>query len=198
MDTPTSHTPIGSNPFSTPAMSINYSSPQSLHSAVPRRRFRSSRLIGAYEQPWTGKKEPRKIWDPVLFYGGIFLGLAVSAYICYTEIVKVPQWDYCLVLEDNFETLDLSTWNHEVQLDGFGTSSFDWTTDDSANTYVDGEGLHIMPTLTTESTNITADQLYNGYSLNLTADGTCMSTFHRKTSPIQQIYVLIFYLKRGK
>lgn len=63
-----------------------------------------------------------------------------------------------------------------TQVDGFGTGSFDWTTDDSKNAFVDGKGLHIMPTLTTESTPITEAQLMDGYALNLTqagGDGTC-------------------------
>jgi hypothetical protein len=38
---------------------------------------------------------------------------------------------------------------------------------------VDGEGLHIVPTLTTETTDITPDELINGYVLNLTTAGTC-------------------------
>jgi hypothetical protein len=53
--------------------------------------------------------------------------------------------------------------------------SFDWTTDDPTNSYVSSNGLHIVPTLTTETTNITADQIYDGYSINLLADGTCTS-----------------------
>jgi beta-glucanase (GH16 family) len=53
--------------------------------------------------------------------------------------------------------------------------SFDWTTDDPANSYVSSSGLHIVPTLTVGPTNITAPQLYNGYTLNLTTDGTCTS-----------------------
>lgn len=53
--------------------------------------------------------------------------------------------------------------------------SFDWTTDDPTNSYVSSSGLHIVPTLTVETTNITTQQIYNGYTLNLTADGTCTS-----------------------
>lgn len=37
------------------------------------------------------------------------------------------------------------------------------------------DGLHIKPTLTLDTTNITLDELLNGYTLNLTADGTCTS-----------------------
>jgi beta-glucanase (GH16 family) len=53
--------------------------------------------------------------------------------------------------------------------------SFDWTTDDPANSYVSSSGLHIVPTLTVETTNITPDEIFDGYTLNLTADGTCTS-----------------------
>lgn len=84
----------------------------------------------------------------------------------------------CIVYEDDFSTgtLDESKWNYEVALDGFGTGSFDWTTSDPTNVYVDGTGLHIVPTLTNLTTSITTDQLYNGYTLNLTTDGTCTET----------------------
>ena len=64
----------------------------------------------------------------------------------------------CLVYQDDFETFNRDVWTHEVQLDGFGTGSFDWTTDDKTNSYVDGAGLHIVPTLTNETTSITNDQ----------------------------------------
>lgn len=74
----------------------------------------------------------------------------------------MSQLQYCLVLDDKFETLDTSVWTHQVQLDGFGTGSFDWTTTDSKNAFTDGEGLHIVPTLTTETTDITEDQLTDG------------------------------------
>jgi len=53
--------------------------------------------------------------------------------------------------------------------------SFDWTTNDPKNSYVSSSGLHIVPTLTLETTAITAEQIYNGYTVNLTADGTCTS-----------------------
>lgn len=84
----------------------------------------------------------------------------------------------CLVYEDDFQgdKLDDSKWNYEVALDGFGTGSFDWTTTDPSNVYVDEKGLHIVPTLTNETTSITTDQMWNGYSLNLTTDGTCTAT----------------------
>ena len=69
-----------------------------------------------------------------------------------------------MVYEDNFKTLDTDIWTREVQLDGFGTGAFDWTTTDSKNSFVDEEGLHIVPTLTNETTSITND-LYDDLPL---------------------------------
>lgn len=66
-----------------------------------------------------------------------------------------------------------------LQTGGFGNGEFGWATDDSKNSFTDSEGLHIVPTLTTESTSITEAQLIDGYSLNLTkagGDGSCTST----------------------
>lgn len=77
--------------------------------------------------------------------------------------------------QDDFATLDSAVWSREVQLDGFGTGSFDWTTTDDANAYVDAAGLHIVPTLTNETTAITRDQLYANFTLDLLADGSCTS-----------------------
>lgn len=90
-------------------------------------------------------------------------------------------------MEDNFQkgSIDDSHWTHEVQIAGFGTGSFDWTTTDQKNSFTDGAGLHIVPTLTTESTDISTDKLFNGYTLNLTksgGDGSCTSDDFRQCS----------------
>lgn len=82
-----------------------------------------------------------------------------------------------MIFEDDFSKgINLDNWNYEIGLSGFGVGSFDWTTNDPQNAYADASGLHIVPTVTTESTNITAAQMLNGYTVNLTADGTCSST----------------------
>ena len=146
---------------------------------APRHRFRSYRLVGKYEQPWLEDPRMRKTrHNSWIVYGGIALGLAISAYICVSRIMTVTNNEYCLILDDNFETLDKSVWTHEVQIDGYGTGSFDWTTTDPKNAFVDAEGLHIVPTLTNETTDITNAQIYKGYDLNLTdagGDGSCTS-----------------------
>jgi beta-glucanase (GH16 family) len=85
-------------------------------------------------------------------------------------------------MEDNFEKIDPANWGYEIQTGGYGNGEFDWTTDDPKNSFVDAEGLHIVPTLTTESTSITAEQIVNGYTLNITkadGDGSCTSTDYK-------------------
>lgn len=78
-----------------------------------------------------------------------------------------------MIMEDNFNTIDQNTWNFEIQRGGFGSGTFEWTTNDPKNAYTDAEGLHIVPTLTIESTDITKDQLIDNYVLNLTTSGEC-------------------------
>jgi beta-glucanase (GH16 family) len=56
------------------------------------------------------------------------------------------------------------------------TGSFDSTSNDPVNSYVDDAGLHIVPTLTLQTTEITGSQLLNGYTVNLTRQGICTAT----------------------
>jgi beta-glucanase (GH16 family) len=81
-----------------------------------------------------------------------------------------------LIFEDDFSNgINTDDWNYEIGVGGNGVGSFDWTTNDPKNAYTDANGLHIVPTITTQVTNITSAQLFNGYTVNLTADGTCSS-----------------------
>jgi hypothetical protein len=73
-----------------------------------------------------------------------------------------------LILEDDFQSINKDVWNYEIQRGGFGSGTFEWTTNDPKNIYTDAEGLHIVPTLTTETTDITRDQLIDNHVLNLT------------------------------
>jgi len=53
-----------------------------------------------------------------------FLGLIASGlliYLSYQATPKLPP--LCLVLEDHFDTLNLQTWNREIDLGGFGYAS---------------------------------------------------------------------------
>ncbi|KAF2808462.1 putative gram-negative bacteria binding protein [Mytilinidion resinicola] len=146
---------------------------------LKQRKFKSARLVGEYEKPWTKEKELRKIWDKVIFFGFLIAGLGIGAYICYDGWRSVPHDNYCPLFEDDFTNgINPEHWNHEVELGGFGTGTFDWTTSDPRNSFTDSEGLHIVPTFTVDTTNITLAQINDGYVLNLTktgGDGTCTS-----------------------
>ncbi|KAF4543854.1 Glycosyl hydrolase [Lasiodiplodia theobromae] len=159
-------------PLSAPQTSY----PLSYAQGTRRRKFKSSRLIpGEYdEKPWLQDKIPKREWERVIFWAGIVLGFVIGGAICFLSWINVMSGEFCLMHEDDFSAgIDDSTWNFEIQRGGFGTGSFEWTTDDPKNIFTDAEGLHIVPTLTTESTNITLDQMYDKYVVNLTTDGTC-------------------------
>lgn len=114
------------------------------------------------------------IWDKLFFIGFTIVGLGLGAYIIWTGWTSVDNPDYCIVFEDDFSNgINPDNWSFEVEVGGFGAHSFDWTTNDKSNAYTDETGLHIVPTLTTETTSITESQLLNGYTLNLTAKHEC-------------------------
>ncbi|KAK3075863.1 hypothetical protein LTR53_000436 [Teratosphaeriaceae sp. CCFEE 6253] len=189
-----SSTPRGfqANPFATPQSSrsatqekpayAGYFPPVQTKSYVARRRkFQSARLRpGEFdEKPWIlGKDDPnfkRKRIERGIFWGCVVFGVVIGGAICAFEYINVSTGSFCLFLEDDFHNIDPNTWSYEIQRGGFGTGSFDWTTDDPKNAYTDAEGLHIVPTLTTETTDITNAQLNDGYVLNLTTAKTCTS-----------------------
>ncbi|KAF2433686.1 glycosyl hydrolase [Tothia fuscella] len=153
---------------------------QSTRLAPPRlRKHKSARLTAEekdnYEKPWKTQKDPREKWEYIIFYASIVIGFAIGGLICYFAWTSVTNNEYCLVLEDNFQIIDKNVWGYEIQRGGFGSGSFEWTTDDPKNSYTDSQGLHIVPTLTLNTTQITLDQMMDNFVLNLTTDGTCTS-----------------------
>lgn len=81
----------------------------------------------------------------------------------------------CLVMEDDFSNgINADYWTHEVRLDGYGNHEFEWTTANANNSYVEDGILYIVPTLTSDT--LGTDAITNGYTLNLTTDGTCTSS----------------------
>ncbi|KAH4291897.1 hypothetical protein HBI81_173480 [Parastagonospora nodorum] len=156
------------------------STPSEFHSRRQPRVFKSYRLQGDYVQPWADDKRMNrtKIGNYIV-WGFIALGLVASGYIIYlgTKEASIPP--QCLIMEDHFESINSDNWGYEIQTGGYGNGEFDWTTNDPKNSFVDAEGLHIVPTLTVESTSITEEQLLNDYTLNITksdGDGSCTSS----------------------
>lgn len=95
--------------------------------------------------------------------------LMVSAYWGYSE---VPKHKYREVWYEDFSNgFDLEKdWNHEIQVGGFGTQTFDWATNYENNSYVKDSKFHIYPTLTQWPLQM------NGSLVNLTAEGICTGT----------------------
>ena len=137
------------------------------------RQFKSRLATGGVEKSWLHEKDHREKWVTILPLIGILLGCGLAAYLGYSGWASVETHKFCLVYQDNFDNFNSDVWQHEVQVGGFGTGEFEWTTDDPANSYVVNNTLVIMPTLT--DTFLTEAQVNNGYTLNLTTQGTCTS-----------------------
>ncbi|KAF2627591.1 glycoside hydrolase family 16 protein [Macroventuria anomochaeta] len=136
-----------------------------------------------YEKPWLEDPRwtrPKRINSAIMLTGFIIGLVLIFFYLWDGYWVATPIGEqYCLIMDDQFDAIGRDNWSYEIQTGRFGNGEFSWTTDDSQNVFVDAEGLHIVPTLTTDSTDITEAQLLDGYTLNLTtagSDGTCTST----------------------
>ncbi|CAO1614614.1 unnamed protein product [Parajaminaea phylloscopi] len=143
-------------------------------------RFRS-RLIrdgDVPEKPWleskTRKRADRKAYW--VFVACILVGLAAAAGLVYSGVAEVPTYKYCQILDEQFDgnEINADTWFHELETGGFGNGEFEWTTKSPNNSYVQDGMLHIVPTLTADS--LGPEAVVNGYTLNLTADGTCTAS----------------------
>jgi len=86
--------------------------------------------------------------------------------------VPMIRGNLCMVLDEEFDT-DTNTvfgaggnWFREVELGGFGNGEFEMTTSSTNNSYVQNGYLYLTPTLTSDA--IGADNVFNGYTYNLT------------------------------
>lgn len=138
-------------------------------------QFQSRRIVQPALKPWKDKVDPRVRAAGFIPFIGIFLGLAIGCYLIYTGWAGVPKHDWCLVLDEDWSNgIDPTRWTHEVELGGFGTGEFEWATDFTNNSYVKDGRLYITPTLTSDYLGEAA--ITDGYTLDLTADGSCTGT----------------------
>ncbi|WVQ96527.1 hypothetical protein IAU59_003632 [Kwoniella sp. CBS 9459] len=153
----------------------NYSAPNK-NAALNRKAFQSTRLKGEIYKPWLEQRDPALRWARWITIVSIILGFAIAGVICYDGYASVPKLGTVRsVLDEDFSsgTIDPNVWQREVRLDGYGYGSFQWTTNDDENAYVKDGTLYIVPTLTSDK--IGNDAITNGYTVNLTADGSCTS-----------------------
>jgi Glycosyl hydrolases family 16 len=136
--------------------------------------FKSRLNKTGVEKPWLKEKDRREKWVTIIPLIGMAIGVGVASYLAYSGWASVETHTYCLVYEDDFSEFNQQVWNHEIQTGGYGTGEFEWTTQDPANSFVTNNTLFIMPTLTDQF--LTEAQVNNGYTLNLTQQGSCTST----------------------
>jgi hypothetical protein len=63
----------------------------------PRRRFRSSRLIGEFEKPWLDDNKKRPNWDSIIFYTCAFIALGKHSHLDQIDWV-LKNFQSCLRL----------------------------------------------------------------------------------------------------
>lgn len=140
-----------------------------LNTSAYTRPFKSRRIVpGTSEKPWLGQKKSKtaKLVSAVPIVGFI-LALAIVGLYGYTGWAKYDTVAFCDYWEDDFSNgFNTSSWTRVVQLDGFGTDEFEWTTPYENNSYVKDGKLYITPSLTWVNET-------DGYTLNLTSMGIC-------------------------
>ncbi|CED82980.1 Glycoside hydrolase, family 16 [Phaffia rhodozyma] len=134
--------------------------------------FKSTRLKGDVYKPWVENPDRAQFWARFIIFGCIALGLGLGGILCWDGYRVVPQMGkICLVLEDQFDTLDTSIWHHDLRVGGFRNGEFEWDTNATENSFVEDNVLYIVPTLTSDV--LSDAQIQNGYTLDLGSTGAC-------------------------
>lgn len=82
-----------------------------------------------------------------------YLLLVISSLIAFTQSQQ-------LIFDEEFDTLNFKTWQHELTMSGGGNWEFEWYVNNRSNSYVKNGILYIMPTLTENA--IGTNALYSG------------------------------------
>lgn len=134
------------------------------------RPFRSRIIDSIQEKPWItnrpiSRADKIATWIPRC---GLILGSGIIIAFIYGGWTSWETNKFCLIMEDNFDHFDTDIWSQEVELGGFGTGEFEWTTTSEENTYVKDGKLYLVPTVDTWPQ-------VDGTVLNLSATGECTS-----------------------
>jgi hypothetical protein len=129
----TSHRTAPANPFQSPDVSrppSSFGSSSGIAAAAPRapndpsagpRYFHSRRVKkGEIEKPWLDNKDSREKFVTILPVLGVLIGLGLAGFLVWDGINSVVKHNYCMVLDDSFDTFNTDIWTKEVQVGGFG------------------------------------------------------------------------------
>ncbi|KAI0339324.1 concanavalin A-like lectin/glucanase [Trametopsis cervina] len=157
-------------------------SPYSHHPKRTRALMPSTRLeqkLSKEDKPWLTKKNGRERASWWLTLAFMLLGVGGAAIVCFfgwTGVRQLKDDELCLIMEDNFNSLDMTnTWGADIELGGFGNGEFEMTTDSTDNLYIHNNQLYIMPTLTSDE--IGADAVLNGHTYKLANCNAGKNTF---------------------
>ncbi|KAJ3109100.1 hypothetical protein HDU97_009218 [Phlyctochytrium planicorne] len=128
----------------------------------------------AEERKRLQQADPARKWLKYLPWMGIIPSFGIVGVIIWLTIRSVPNYKYCMVLQDDFNSDKINTdvWSFEQGVDGFGNGEFQAYTSDERTAYVRNGKLHIKPMLTTDF-GITLKEILDGYTLNLTEKYGC-------------------------
>ncbi|EKM53200.1 glycoside hydrolase family 16 protein [Phanerochaete carnosa HHB-10118-sp] len=134
----------------------------------------SSRLaakLTAEDKPWLKHKDSRERCAYFLTLSMWVIGVACAALVIFlgwTGVRQLKDDQLCLILSEDFDSLDLtSTWNAVVGIGSDGNGEFQAYTQESGNLYTRNGELYIMPTLTSESSDLTGGSVTDGGKLTL-------------------------------
>ncbi|KZT63256.1 glycoside hydrolase family 16 protein [Daedalea quercina L-15889] len=132
-------------------------------------------LTGEVEKPWIADKDVYVRISWWVTWGVAMLGVVAGVIRCYFGWKDVPRvGNLCLIMQDDFSTLDQNIWTREVEMGGFGNGEFEMTTDSSNNSFVQDGRLYIVPTLTSDV--IGYSNVMNGYTYNISGCTTSNKT----------------------
>ncbi|KAF8577757.1 glycoside hydrolase family 16 protein [Ramaria rubella] len=131
-----------------------------------RKTFTSHLLKEPVPKPWLERRDRWATAGTWVTRALFILGVLAAAALCFFGFTGIEQLgNVCLVMEDDFNTLDTTTWQREVEIAGFGNGEFQWYTANDNNSFVDSGNLYIVPTLTSDVIGTSA--VFNGYTLTL-------------------------------
>ncbi|KII85577.1 glycoside hydrolase family 16 protein [Plicaturopsis crispa FD-325 SS-3] len=147
----------------------------------PKAPLPSTRLpekLGKEDKPWLVKKDKHTKIGWWLTFSMILLGLCGAGALAWSgtrNVFVIKDSQLCLVMQDDFDTLDLTNnWSKDIELGGFGNGEFQMTTDSSDNMYINDGQLYIVPTLTSDT--LGTDAIFNGGNYTLDNCSTDNST----------------------